>query len=88
MHFDPAIDWKLLLAVPAIPLLGYVVNIFFGRTLPRRGDWLLTGGMFVVMAITVWLAAKSIASGFAGEEFFHESRKDGVAWASDSACRR
>src|SRR6185436_9752202 len=81
MRFDPATDWKLLLAVPAIPLLGYVVNIFFGRSLPRKGDWLLTFGMFVVMAITLWMAAKSIAAGFAGEEFFHQSREDGVAWS-------
>jgi len=81
MHFDPAIDWKLLLAVPAIPLLGFVVNIFFGRGLPRKGDWLLTGGMFVVMAITLWMAAKAIVAGFAGEEFFHQSREDGVAFS-------
>jgi len=34
MRFDPATDWALLLAVPAIPLLGYVVNIFLGKNLP------------------------------------------------------
>ena len=55
MQFDPATDFKLLLAVPLIPLIGYVVNIFFGRRLPRGGDWLLTGGMFVVMCITVYM---------------------------------
>jgi NADH-quinone oxidoreductase subunit L len=81
MRFDPAIDWKLLLAVPAIPLIGYVINIFLGRGLPRKGDWLLTGGMFVVMCITVWMAIKAIAAGFAGEEFFHQSREDGIAWS-------
>ena len=81
MHFDPARDWALLLAVPAIPLFGFVVNIFFGRALPRKGDWLLTGGMFVVMCITLWMAAKAIAAGFSGEEFFHQSREDGVAWS-------
>jgi NADH-quinone oxidoreductase subunit L len=37
--------------------------------------------MFVVMAITVWMAAKAIATGFAGEEFFHQSREDGFAWS-------
>jgi NADH-quinone oxidoreductase subunit L len=75
------IDWKLLLAVLAIPLLGFVVNIFIGRSLPRKGDWLLTGGMFVVMAITIWMAAKAISAGFSGEEFFHQSRHDGVAYS-------
>jgi NADH-quinone oxidoreductase subunit L len=80
-RFDPATDWKLLLAVPAIPLAGFVVNLFLERSLPRKGDWLLTGGMFVVMAIALWMAAKAIAAGFAGEEFFHQSRQDGFAWS-------
>jgi NADH-quinone oxidoreductase subunit L len=81
LRFDPTIDWTLLLIVLAIPLAGFVVNVFVGRSLPRKGDWLLTGGMFVVMAITVWMAAKAIAAGFAGEEFFHQSRQDGIAYS-------
>lgn len=48
-------DYLLLLAVPLIPLLGYVVQIFFGRNLPRKGDWMLLGGMFIVMCITVYM---------------------------------
>ena len=49
MAFNPDLDYKLLLAVLAIPLVGYVVQIFFGRHLPRKGDWLVTGGLFFVM---------------------------------------
>jgi len=66
------LDYKLLLAVPLIPLLGYVVNIFFGRKLPRQGDWLLTGGMFAVMCITVYMFFK-----FVGAGGFHESVAEG-----------
>ena len=33
LHFDPETDFKLLLAVPLIPLIGYVVQVFFGRFL-------------------------------------------------------
>lgn len=55
MNTLTAFDYKLLLAVPLIPLCGYVIQIFFGRGLPRKGDWLLTGGMFVVMCITVYM---------------------------------
>ena len=29
LTFDPSVDFKLLLAVPLIPLIGYVINIFF-----------------------------------------------------------
>ena len=52
MEFNPALDFKLLLAVPLIPLVGYVLQIFLRRKLPH-GDKLLTAGMFVVMCITV-----------------------------------
>ena len=81
LRFDPSVDFRWLLAVLAIPLVGFVVNLLFGRKLPRRGDWLLTGGMFVVMAITVWMAAKAIAAAYAGEEFFHQSVEHGVAFS-------
>ena len=52
-HALTTLDWKLLLAVLGIPLGAFVVQIFFGRRLPRGGDWLPTAGMFVVMCITV-----------------------------------
>jgi NADH-quinone oxidoreductase subunit L len=81
MHFDPSLDWKLLLAVPAIPFFGYVIQIFLGRRLPRRGDFLLTGGMFVVMCITLYMAAKAIAAGFNGEEFSHQSMDTGFGFS-------
>ena len=51
----PTWQWQLLLAVPLIPLVGYVIQIFWGKHLPRQGDWLLTGGMGVVMLITVYM---------------------------------
>ena len=75
-------DYKLLLAVPLIPLVGYVVQLFFGRKLPRSGDWLLTGGMFVVMCITVYMFLSKAIGHVPGAEnlpFFNESaRTDGA----------
>ena len=38
LDFDPALDFRLLLAVLAIPLAGYVVQIFLRRRLPREFD--------------------------------------------------
>ena len=82
LQFDPQADFKLLLAVPLIPLLGYVVQIFFGRFLPRKGDWLLTAGMFTSMCITVFMAAKAISYGFSSDEpFFHMSKDSGMAFS-------
>ncbi len=69
-----ALDYKLLLAVPLIPLMAYVVQIFVGKKLPRRGDWLPTGGMFIVMCITVYMFLKAVN---ADGPFFHESAKEG-----------
>jgi NADH-quinone oxidoreductase subunit L len=82
LQFDAALDWKLLLAVPLIPLVGYVIQIFFGRRLPQRGGSLLTGAMFVVMCITIYMAAKAISAAYAGQEFFHESMDQdfGFSW--------
>ena len=81
LHFNPAFDFKLLLAVPLIPLAGYVLTIFFGKRLPGRGAWILTGGMFVVMCITLLMAAKAIAAAYAGEEFAHNSAEAGLAYS-------
>ena len=91
MQFNPDVDFKLLLATPLIPLTLYVVQIFFGRHLPRKGDWLLTGGMGVVMIITLWMAAKAIYAGYTdnqlGTDAYDLTRTDrsfflklGYAW--------
>ncbi len=79
LAFDPATDFWLLLAVPAIPLLGYVLQIFLGKRLPH-GDKLLTLGMFVVMCLTVYLGAKGLYAAHHGERFFHESRAAGLSF--------
>ncbi len=78
-------DYNLLLAVPLIPLMGYVVQIFFGKFLPRKGDWLMTLGMFVVMCITIYMFAKAVT---AHGGFFHESLAEGgptFGWLYQSA---
>jgi NADH-quinone oxidoreductase subunit L len=80
LEFDPATDFALLLAVPLIPLVGYVLQIFLRRRLPH-GDKLLTLGMFAVMCITVYLGAKALHAAHAGPAapgFFHHSSE--VGW--------
>src|SRR5262245_8117301 len=79
LDFNPAVDFKLLLAVPAIPLAGYVLQIFLRRRLPH-GDKLLTLGMFAVMCITVYLGAKGLHAAYRGERFFHESSEAGIGF--------
>ncbi len=79
LDFDPALDFKLLLAVPLIPLAGYALQIFLRRRLPQ-GDKLLTAGMGAVALISVYLAAKAIAAAYRGEAFFHESAEHGLVF--------
>jgi len=79
LEFNAGLDWWLLLAVPLIPLVGYVVQISLRGRLPM-GDKLLTGGMAVVMGITVYMALKAIFASHHGEGFFHESVDDGFAF--------
>ena len=78
LEFNPDFDFGLLLAVPLIPLLGYALQIAFRKKLPY-GDKILTGGMFVVMCITVYMAFKAIghAYGDSTEPFFYESARSG-----------
>jgi len=84
MEFQPE-HYRLLLAVLLIPLVAYVLQIFLGRHLPRRGDWLPTGGMFVVMCLTVYMFTTFISS---EGGFFHESAAEGgpvFGWLYQSA---
>jgi NADH-quinone oxidoreductase subunit L len=92
LHFHPETDFKLLLAVPLIPLAGYVIQIFFGRKLPRKGDWLLTSGMFVTMCITLYMFAKALYATMGGDHgdhgaehaaagFWQHSVDHGMSWS-------
>jgi len=77
LEFDPALDFKLLLAVPLIPLIGYVLQICLRKRLPH-GDKILTAGMFAVMCITVFEAAKAIYASHHGQPFINHSSAAGM----------
>ena len=78
-EFHP--HWWLLLAVPLIPLVGYVIQIGFRKKLPW-GDKLLTGGMFAVMCITVYEAMRLILHSYSahGDSLVHESANEGMVF--------
>jgi NADH-quinone oxidoreductase subunit L len=40
----PVIEMALL--IPLLPLIAYVVQAFFGKRLPRMGDWVSLGAIF------------------------------------------
>jgi NADH-quinone oxidoreductase subunit L len=79
LEFDPQVDFHLLFAALILPLVGYVAQIFLGRRLPR-GDWILTGGLFATMCITLYMLAKALAAAYRGESFLHHSGEEAGLW--------
>jgi len=61
-----------LLAVPLLPLVAWVLQVCFGRFLPRQGDWLPTGAMGVAAVIAVLHFFKVLAIGDPGFNLAHE----------------
>lgn len=67
-----------LLAVPLLPLLAWVLQVFLGRFLPRKGDWLPTGAMGIAAVIAVFHLIKVL--GIHSPDFMMSSTEDGYAW--------
>ncbi|MEC7775773.1 MAG: NADH-quinone oxidoreductase subunit L [Planctomycetota bacterium] len=53
---------KAALAILLCPLAGFVVQVFFGKRLPRQGDWLPTGCMFIALSIATWMMTVLLSS--------------------------
>ncbi|WP_242920506.1 NADH-quinone oxidoreductase subunit L [Pontibacter liquoris] len=45
----------LALVVLLLPLLAFMLLFFFGKRLPRQGDWLAIGLSAITLALSVWL---------------------------------
>lgn len=56
----------LSLAVLLLPLAGFVLMMFFGKKLPRQGDWLETGIITVALGIALYVLFQKMTT-FAGE---------------------
>lgn len=60
----------LPLTILTLPLLGFLLLIFFGRKLPRRGDWLGTGLLGVASLLSLALLIATL--GAQGESYATE----------------
>ncbi len=56
MLSENAILWSAL-SILLMPLLSYVIIFFFGRKLPRQGDWVGVGllGLTLVQALRIFV---------------------------------
>ncbi|MFC1564855.1 NADH-quinone oxidoreductase subunit L, partial [candidate division KSB1 bacterium] len=50
----------LAIIIWLLPLLAFVIQIFFGKRLPRQGDWLVVGSMFTGLILSTVIFAKTM----------------------------
>ncbi|MFH0989111.1 MAG: NADH-quinone oxidoreductase subunit L [bacterium] len=67
---------SLAVAVLLLPLLGFAILIFFDKRLPRRGDWLETGILFLALLLSIIILAVKLLS-------YHDQTIEGsFTWVS------
>jgi NADH-quinone oxidoreductase subunit L len=49
------------LIILLLPLAAFVIQIFFGKRLPRQGDWLPTSAMFVGLILSILILGRVLA---------------------------
>ena len=53
-----------------LPLVAFVINIFFGKRLPRQGDWVSVGAILTTLLLSLILLFSMFANG--NSSFSHE----------------
>src|SRR5688572_59105 len=56
---------KLALVILFLPLCGFAIQIFFGKSIPprkRQGDWIPTAAIFGALLISIYMVARLLAS--------------------------
>ena len=64
---------QLAIAVLLLPLIAFVIQIFLGSRLPRGGDWVSTGAMFLSLIGSIIIFTQVLGNfdpGFRSEESF------------------
>lgn len=59
---------QLPIIILLLPLLAFLIMIFFGKKLPRQGDWLATGMMSLTLLLSIILLITKVGS-YSAETF-------------------
>lgn len=59
---------QIPLTILLLPFLGFILLIFFGKRLPRQGDWLGSGFMTLALILSVYLLVAKL-SNYSAESF-------------------
>ena len=54
------IDYSLFILF--LPLLAFVIQIFFGRKLPRQGDWVSILAIFISLILAIIMFVSMVSS--------------------------
>tara|TARA_B100001750_G_scaffold188741_2_gene158464 strand:- start:954 stop:3008 length:2055 start_codon:yes stop_codon:yes gene_type:complete len=63
-------DFSLLILF--LPFVAFTINIFFGRRLPRQGDWVSVGAILVTLILSLSLLINMLVNW--DPNFFHETK--------------
>lgn len=55
------------------PVIAFVINAFFGRKLPRQGDWLSTLSIFISFLFSARIFGDFVFGKFATDHFIHKT---------------
>ena len=50
----------LPLLILFLPLVSFIILIFFGKTLPRQGDWIAVGSIVTTILLAAYLFIQMI----------------------------
>jgi NADH-quinone oxidoreductase subunit L len=53
---------ELLLLIPILPLVGFAIQVFFGRKLPRGGDWVALTCIGVAFLLSLWVFIQALSA--------------------------
>ena len=59
-HTFTTVDFAWMLAIPALPLAAFIIQIFLGPWLPRKGDWVPTTAIGVALVLALGFFFKAM----------------------------
>jgi NADH-quinone oxidoreductase subunit L len=76
--FETATPGYIAWAIFLIPLLGFLIQIFFGEKMPRKGDFVPTGAIGISAVLAIYLGVQMFKTWDPG--LCYESIKNGLTW--------
>ncbi len=76
--FDTTAPAWIVLGIVLLPLLGFVIQIFFGKRLPRQGDFVPTGAIGMSALLAIYLGIQMFRAG--NPDLLYQSSDAGFIW--------